>query len=245
MRLLLDTRNRDVSGIPEPALDDEALAALYAFPTGRCVRANFVSTLDGSAVGPDGVTGSINTPADNRVFALQRLLCDVVLVGAGTARAEAYRPVEATPSRPEPPPLVVVSASATPPSGLLAPPAGAGRGVLLTCEAAGEVAIAAARDALGEARVWVVGERVVDLPAAVDRLAAEGMPHVLAEGGPTLFATLLGAGLIDELALTHVPVIVGGSGTRVTNGVPLDIDLTPLHLLEEHGTVLGLWRVVR
>jgi hypothetical protein len=43
--------------------------------------------------------------------------------------------------------------------------------------------------------------------------------------------------------------VVGGAGTRVTHGGPLGtpdgIRLTPRLLLEEAGTLLGLWRVRR
>ena len=76
-------------------MDSEALALAYAYPQLSAeqtwVRANFVTTLDGAATGDDGRSGSINTGADRDVFALLRALCDVVLVGAGTARAEGYR----------------------------------------------------------------------------------------------------------------------------------------------------------
>ena len=87
MRVLLDPRRPSHPGARVTAAE---LADLYAFPHRRWVRSNFVSTLDGSAVGADGLSGSINTPADNRVFALQRSLCQAVLVGAGTVRAEGY-----------------------------------------------------------------------------------------------------------------------------------------------------------
>ena len=47
--------------------------------------------------GPDGVSGSLGTEPDARVFGLLRALCDVVLVGGSTARREAYRPVTVDP----------------------------------------------------------------------------------------------------------------------------------------------------
>src|SRR3954464_1645111 len=76
-------------------LDDDTLARLYAYPPldggESWLRVNFVSTLDGAATGADGRSGSINTGADREVFALLRALADVVVVGAGTARAEGYR----------------------------------------------------------------------------------------------------------------------------------------------------------
>ncbi len=245
MRLLLDSRDRAAFGIPVEDLDEDALAQLYTYGPGRVLRVNFVSTIDGSVVGADGRSGSINTPADNRIFALQRRLADAVLVGAGTARTEGYGRVAATPERPTPPPLVVVSATGTPPPGLLARRSGLGRGILLTRSAAGGAALEAARDALGEDDVWVVGEEQVDLGAALQRLADEGMPHVLAEGGPSLFTTLLGDGLVDEFALTLVPRVVSGPGGRVTKGLAVDVPMRPAVLLEEDGTLLGLWRVDR
>ncbi len=243
MRLLLDSRDRAAFGIPVEDLDEGAMAALYAYGPGHVLRVNFVSTLDGSAVGADGRSGSINTPADNRVFALQRRLADAILVGAGTARAEGYGRVEATVDRPDPPPLVVVSATGIPPPGLVERDPGLGRGILLTRAAAGTAVLAAAREALGEEDVWVLGEEQVDMPGALRRLAEEGMPHVLAEGGPSLFTTLLGDGLVDEFALTLVPRVVSGPGGRVTKGPAVDVPMTPVVLLEEGGALLGLWRV--
>ena len=58
----------------------------------------------------------------------------------------------------------------------------------------------------------------VDLPAALDALAGLGLRHVLCEGGPTLLAAALQAGVVDELALSLVPALVGGDGTRITSG---------------------------
>ena len=72
-------------------LDRAGLVDLYRWPqrSGRAVvRSNFIATLDGSIQGLDGRSGSINTPSDHQVFALHRALTDVILVGAGTVRAE-------------------------------------------------------------------------------------------------------------------------------------------------------------
>ena len=81
---------RDFTG---PLLPDDAEAALthlYRYPGRPWLRANMISSLDGAATGPDGLTGSINGPADLRVFTTLRALADVVVVGAGTVRAEGY-----------------------------------------------------------------------------------------------------------------------------------------------------------
>lgn len=75
----------------------------YDWPDGPWLRANMVSTVDGSAQGADGLSGSINNDVDAAVFQQLRASCDVIIVGAGTALAEGYR----VPGRPM---LVVGSA---------------------------------------------------------------------------------------------------------------------------------------
>ena len=95
----------------------------------------------------------------------------------------------------------------------------------------------------------VAGGDHVDLPAALDALDERGLRHVLCEGGPTLLAAALAAGVVDELALSLVPALVGGDGTRITSGAALGgadgIPLVPRLLVEEAGTLMGLWRVRR
>ena len=161
--------------LPSPAerpwaasLDDDALAALYGYPHGVTaerpwVRANFVSTLDGAATGPDGRSGSINTGADREVFALLRALADVVVVGAGTARAEGYRRVvtrakwrdrRAAAGQTAHPAVAVVSRSARVPPLLAEQRAESGDAYLLTCAAAGTTALAAAGGPWARTTSW-------------------------------------------------------------------------------------------
>src|SRR5689334_16699529 len=79
------------------ALADAALAGLYGYPDlgpppARWLRANMVMSLDGAAT-VDGRSGGLSNEADRQVFAMLRAHADVILVGAGTARAEGYGPV--------------------------------------------------------------------------------------------------------------------------------------------------------
>ena len=53
------------------------------------LRANFIASLDGGATF-GGKTGQLGGPGDRAVFSLLRELADVILVGAGTVRAEGY-----------------------------------------------------------------------------------------------------------------------------------------------------------
>lgn len=232
---------------PDGVGDD--LESLYAFPDRPWVRANFVSTVDGAAVGPNGRSGSINNHVDQRVFGLQRTMADAVLIGSNTVVVEKYGRVPLPPSSQAhygPTTLAVVSSSADLPPKLLEDDGSAGPLLLLTTEQAGASALAAARDTLGADNVWVVGDgRNVDLPAAVTRLRESGCRHVMAEGGPTLFGLLLQQGLVDEVALTWTPMMVGGNEFRMTHGPQLDVDLTLRTLLEHESTLLGLWQVRR
>lgn len=53
------------------------------------MRANFISSLDGASA-VDGNSGSLGGPGDRALFAVMRELADVIVVGAGTVRAENY-----------------------------------------------------------------------------------------------------------------------------------------------------------
>ncbi len=65
------------------------LAEIYAYPDGTWVRANFISSADG-AVSLDGRSGGLSGKADRLLFHVLRALADIILVGAGTVRAEHY-----------------------------------------------------------------------------------------------------------------------------------------------------------
>src|SRR3954467_4360445 len=88
-----------ILGGAEGALTDADVLAAYPWPEGRrWVRAMMVTTLDGAASGPDGLSGSISGDADQAVFAATRRYADAVLVGAGTLRAERYQPMRTKPA---------------------------------------------------------------------------------------------------------------------------------------------------
>ena len=186
-----------------------------------------VSAVDGAAT-VGGRSEGLSTPADKRVFNLLRGLCDVVLVGAGTARAEGYRALRAKPEYAElraslgqrpAPVLAVVSGrlDLDPASELFT--AGQERSIVVTSAASDP----AARERLSAvADVIVAGEDTVDLTAAVSALADRGLTRVLCEGGPSLLDHVAAAGLLDELCLTVTPLLVGGDATRIMSGPASD-----------------------
>ncbi len=229
--------------LPTP-LDDVDLLDAYgqvtAGPPGRPhVRVNMVSSLDG-AIAVGGRSGGLGGPADRRLFFVLRSLADVVLVGAGTVRAEGYGPVRLDPALTEArrgrgqrdaPPIAVVTRSChldwTAPFFTEAQT----RPIIIT------VAEAAASAERGKkvADVVVAGEDNVELDRALAALGDKGFASVLGEGGPRLNAQLASGGLLDELCLTLSPRVVEGDGPRILHGPALAEPQSwkPLHLLEE------------
>jgi diaminohydroxyphosphoribosylaminopyrimidine deaminase/5-amino-6-(5-phosphoribosylamino)uracil reductase len=56
------------------------------------------------------------------------------------------------------------------------------------------------------------GQGGVDLKRALEALAERGITRLLVEGGGQLAASLLRAGLVDQLAWFHAPAVMGGDG---------------------------------
>lgn len=232
---------------PSGPLDDAELARLYEHGTG-CVRANFVSTIDGGATGDDGRSGSINNDADLRVFEILRAVADVVLIGAGTTRTEGYGPVDVAdrlrPLRAELGLSPVLEMAVVTRSGILSERLlGAQRPPLVVTHAAC-LHLDSLRERLGAERVLVHGEHEVDLGAAIVDLGNRELKRVLAEGGPHLFGSLLAANLVDELCLTTSPMLVGGHPPRI---VASHAWLDPAqeahleHVLVEGSTMFTRW----
>jgi riboflavin biosynthesis pyrimidine reductase len=228
------------------ALDDAGLAGLYGYPEKRWLRANMVASADGAAT-MDGLSGGLSSPGDRRLFWVLRGLADVILVGAGTARAEGYRATRAAKSweplglragRPAAPPIAVVSRSLDldPAAPFITDAPPDARTIVITCAAAP----ASRRAALSSAAdVIVAGERLVDLAAAGAALADRGLGRVLCEGGPHLLGQLAAAGLLDELCLTIAPVLAGPGTPGIVSGAPFPAAqrLRLAGLLEEDGTL--------
>lgn len=203
--------------------------AVYADPpvaAGRPgVRFNMIASVDG-ATAVDGVAGGLGGEADRALFALLRRLADVVLVAAGTVRAEGYGP--------SPVPIAVVTRSCRLDWDSRFFTAQVARPVVVTVATAPAKARARAAEV---ADVVVAGERDVDLARALDALGARGWRAVLCEGGPTLNGQLAAAGLLDELCLTLSPCLVGGDAKRLLAGplLPGPPTLTLASACEEDG----------
>lgn len=226
------------------SLTDDDIAELYGYPVERTwVRANFVSTVDGAVQGPDEKAASISDRADERVFAMLRSLSDVVVVGAGTARAEGYAPVKphevdtdlrrrrglaAVPA------IAVVSRSLDLSEELLA---GGDAPTLVFTTASAPAARVDHDSELAD--VVVAGDETIDPHLVVEELSARGYQRILLEGGPQLLRTFVAADRCDELCLTVSALLVGGDRHRLLRGGAVDppAALQLRHLLEEDGTL--------
>lgn len=215
----------DTTILADASPSDAEMLAAYALPDRAAprLRVNFVSSLDG-AVTLGGRSGALGSPDDQRLMTVLRTLADVIVVGAGTVRAEGYGglrlPADKLDLRramglSDQPPIAVVSSSLdldpTHPffSKALVRP------MVLTHEDA-PVPRRAALAAVAE--VIDCGASSVGPARLMLALAERGMPQVLCEGGPHLFGELLAADLVDELCLSLSPVLVGGSAGRIAQG---------------------------
>lgn len=158
-----------------------------------------VMSMDGSTV-VDGHSSGLSHPVDAAYLGALRSRADMILVGAGTVRAEEYGPPRRVGQQ-----IVVVSRSAS--LDVTTPLFTSGAGVLALPEDAPSVAVPNLR----------AGRGTVDLAALLGQLDAQ---VVQAEGGAMLNGTLAELDLIDELNVTLAPFVSGGDGSRLTRGAP-------------------------
>ena len=209
---------------PSGELSDADLVGLYSCDTTReaprpRVRLNVVSTVDGAAAGPDGLSGSIGSAADGRVFDVLRAWADVVLIGRGTYAAESYSALSTRADlascrvgRAPHPQLAVLTSSPLP-----VQTAGPDHGAVFPVSGG--------------------------LDTVVSGLRGEGLARVLCEGGPHLASTMLAAGLVDEVCSSVTPMALSGNATRILAGPAQRFDLELLSLLEADSTLMARWDV--
>lgn len=187
------------------------------------LRTNVVSSMTGSTT-VHSTSGALGNSLDSALFNQLRGWCDVVLVGTGTVKAEDYagvssnaalRAARAQNGQSEIPPLAVLSShldldvhsrffteTSTAPLVLTENP---------------DPEAAAALEQAG-ASVNVISD--LSLTTAVSFLRSQGFNRILCEGGPSIFAQLVDADLIDVWHQTidprvsgavELPIVTGGS----------------------------------
>jgi riboflavin-specific deaminase-like protein len=242
---------------PEPGVVDPAQAyadlglADLAPPERPYVIANMVETADGRAT-LQGRTELISSDTDRALFVTLRTQVDAVMAGTGTIGLERYGPIvrrrELRERRAElglePVPLAVTASRSMelPVDAPLFQDPDA-RIVLLTNSEREAPAVPA------QLTVERLAGDELDLVAAFGLLRKRhGVRSVLVEGGPTLLAAVVVAGLLDELFLTLSPALVGGGGEiGVLEGASLEepLGLSLLSVLKEEAYLFLRYTVAR
>lgn len=215
------------------------------------VRAVMVSTADGAAKSPKGLSGGISSAADRLVFATIRGLSDVILVGAETVRSEGYGPPRQRPELADrraaagqsPAPRVAVmtrSGNLDPTSSLFTD--NPVKPLVFVPGTAPADRLAALAEV---AEVVQVGDSDCEPAAVVEELGRRGLNRVACEGGPSVLGQFMEHRLIDEICLTITPLAFGGTGggdpvSRILAGPALadaPRNMRLAHVLESEGTL--------
>ena len=209
---------------------------------------NMISTADGRAT-IKGRAGHIANAADYELFHATRARMDGIMVGAETIRVESYgRAINSEEARErrvrEGLPADVVTVLATRSANL---PADVG---LLRAAENTVIVLTPSDDARlpAEAAATVEYVRTADMADGLRRIRSEhGVRSLVCEGGPNLNATLLPAGLVDELHLVYAPKLAGGlHPLTILSGPELDpaIELELISLHESGGYLFSRYAVV-
>ena len=183
----------------EPGLMvDEARAVnrvwTFAVEHGRpFVTWKFATTLDGRSAAADGTSRWVSGRAARLDTHRLRALCDVMLVGANTVDVDdpqlTVRDEDDQPLPRERQPLRVVM---------------------------GERDLAATKRVFDD-QAETLHLRTRDPETALKTLFARDLQHVFLEGGPTLAAAFLRAGLVDEIVTYVAPMLLGAGRSAVAD----------------------------
>ncbi|QNE46927.1 pyrimidine reductase [Glaciihabitans sp. INWT7] len=214
----------------------EQLGELYALAGTDILRINLVASVSGSAAGGDATSETLTNRADRKILGVIRRDSDVVLVGAASVRAEGYQ-------LPRTAPLAIVTSTGDLGGHRLTVHPDRFIPFVLCPAAVAEVA----KTALPSAEIVVVPDAAGRMSAVdiVSALRLRGLRRIVCEGGPSLAAQMLEAGLVDELCLSTSP-IVGGVSLPLLGSSPIAahrLELAQL-LVDDTSTLYARWRVL-
>ena len=186
--------------------------------SGVRVTLKLATSLDARIALADGTSQWI-TSSESRAKAHElRAAHDAVLVGIGTVLADDPLLTARTVPLPEKQPVRIVADSSgrTPTGSRLVQSVSAGRVVVATN---GQPQDFLARSGV---EIWRCGNGVrMDVRELLRRAEAEGIGSILLEGGGTLAASFVRAGLVDEIAWFVAPILIGGDGLPALGGLGL------------------------
>lgn len=190
-----------------PPLDPALYAPLRAPPSapdGCFVIARTAQSLDGYIATRDGESYWISGPEDIAHTHRLRSLCDAVVVGSSTVRADDPQLTTRLVEGPSPVRVVLDTERRLTDQYRVF---GDGPETLLFCapDVAGDPTIGAAR-AVKVRR----GPCGLDIEAIVATLAERGLRRIMIEGGGITVTNFLNAGALDRLHVTIAPLLMGG-----------------------------------
>ena len=215
--------------------DRDALLELYRPPRADWLRLNLIATVTGGASGSDGTSETLTNPVDRRILGVIRQLADIVLIGAQSLRAEEY--VQPRRSR-----LAVVTASGDLGGHRIAAPEG-DRPIVL-CPPAARARVLETLPIAEVIELQPGADGSIAAATMIEALRAAGFASIICEGGPSLAAQMLDAGLVDEFCLSTSP-LVGGLPLPVTGSAAIaqhGATLTQL-LRDEASGLYARWEI--
>lgn len=224
-------RLRDVGVAVETGLCADEAAELNAgffcrIQRGRpLVTLKLATSLDGRIATATGQSRWITGAAARERAHLLRATHDAVLVGTGTALADDPQLTCRLPGLEHRSPVrIVLDRTLRLPHTLrLFAEARASPSWLVTSAAADP----AQRDVLEKLGVTVIAIAPdaaggLDLAAVLRALGDRGLTRLLVEGGGSIAAAMLRAGLVDRLVWLHAPLLIGGDGVPAVGALGLD-----------------------
>jgi riboflavin biosynthesis pyrimidine reductase len=215
-----------IGGDPNEPVD---LATAYAWPdSGYWVRAMMVMSLDGVITGPDGRSGSISSKTDRDIMKVVRQESDVVLIGAGTMRAERYGPMIGR-SR-----IAIVSASLDLPWEERAFRESTHTPIVITNGSASKD-----RMELAEANADVIVLPELDHDAGVINRALQdrGLNRVVCEGGAHLLGALFEADGVQEFDVAISPLLMAAGQPLLDARLPHPRTVHVSQAIEDDGFI--------
>jgi diaminohydroxyphosphoribosylaminopyrimidine deaminase/5-amino-6-(5-phosphoribosylamino)uracil reductase len=173
------------------------------------ITLKIASSLDGRIALADGTSQWITSSASRARGHQMRAENDAIMVGIGTVLADDPLLTARTVPLPAKQPVRIIADSRARLStaSRLAGSTDLGRVVAVTAGQGSDTLAAAGVD------IWRCGNGVrMDAGEFVRRAEAEGLRSLLIEGGSTLAASFIRAGLVDEIAWFRAPILIGGEG---------------------------------
>ncbi|MDA9865589.1 bifunctional diaminohydroxyphosphoribosylaminopyrimidine deaminase/5-amino-6-(5-phosphoribosylamino)uracil reductase RibD, partial [bacterium] len=207
------------------------------------------TTLDGRIATATGESRWITGPEARRAVHAMRLNHDAVLVGGGTARVDDPTLTVRDMGAVRQPVRIVASRRLNIPwPNKLADSVAQGPVWIAHGEGAQDTPEAARwREVGANLLAAPINGRQIDPHGLLRALAAKGLTRVFCEGGGALAASLLGAGLVDELIVMSAGLVLGAEGKPAVGALGLSAlsDAERFELVETRrvgGDVLQHWR---